>query len=223
MWWNRSCLPLIGPHRHHFVHYAFLEGKKKTVLTAISQCFILQIEKPSGKQPKLSVNSLVRAWKRNGLGQQTRSASSLRSPLEFKETSGFKKQKNACMCKTCMLAQETATTSLTFRRYAWVSQTQKGSSDFIITLTAISFPSWISRSIVVSLPSHVCFCTSFPLSRVITVYKCKMQAHSVRASLASNSSVSIVRQRYVNSPLFFGHRQSFHQTPRPTWIWFLWS
>lgn len=38
------------------------------------------------------------------------------------------------------------------------------------SLTAVSLPSWISRSSVVAFPSHVCFCTSLPFSKVMVVW-----------------------------------------------------
>lgn len=44
-------------------------------------------------------------------------------------------------------------------------------------LTAINFPSVTSLSSVVSLPSHICFCTSFPFSRVTTVCKINEETH----------------------------------------------
>lgn len=38
-------------------------------------------------------------------------------------------------------------------------------------LTAVSIPSWISRSIVVSFPSHFWCCTSLPFSKLMTVWQ----------------------------------------------------
>lgn len=47
-------------------------------------------------------------------------------------------------------------------------EVQRGQID-AQSLTVVSFPSWISRSIVVSFPSHFWCCTSLPFSKVMTV------------------------------------------------------
>lgn len=60
-------------------------------------------------------------------------------------------------------------------------------------LTAINFPSEISLSIQVSLPSQFCFCTSLPFSRVTTVCGATEQ-----------------RQQAVNPPA---------QWRPPRWLW----
>lgn len=56
-----------------------------------------------------------------------------------------------------------------YNEFTWFYFPEKTTTKKTIILTAINFPSEISLSIFVSLPSQVCFCTSLPFSRVTTV------------------------------------------------------
>lgn len=55
---------------------------------------------------------------------------------------------------------------------------KKKNINIFFFLTATNFPSVTSLSSVVSLPSHDCFCTSLPFSRVTTV--CKQTKKQIR-------------------------------------------
>lgn len=56
-----------------------------------------------------------------------------------------------------------------YNEFTWFYFPEKTTTKKTIILTAINFPSEISLSIFVSLPSQVCFCTSLPFSRITTV------------------------------------------------------